>query len=71
MEQDPKLRSLVEKSIAKAASINPDRSTNPVQSLEELYPFLNYTVTCMPWNILPEDRYEGFATKCDQSILYL
>ena len=71
MNQNPDIRVLVEKSIAKASTINPDRKTNPVQSLNELYDFLDYTVTCMPWNIMPEERYNNFATKCDQSILYV
>lgn len=71
MNQNPDIRVLVEKSIARAAIINPNRKTNPVQSLNELYDFLDYTVTCMPWNIMPEERYNNFATKCDQSILYV
>ena len=71
MNQNPDIRVLVEKSIARASTINPDRKTNPVQSLNELYDFLDYTVTCMPWNIMPEERYNNFATKCDQSILYV
>lgn len=71
MNRNPDIRVLVEKSIAKASIINPDRKTNPVQSLNELYDFLDYTVTCMPWNIMPEERYNNFATKCDQSILYV
>ena len=71
MNQNPDIRVLVEKSIARASIINPDRKTNPVQSLNELYDFLDYTVTCMPWNIMPEERYNNFATKCDQSILYV
>ena len=71
MNQNPDIRVLVEKSIARASIVNPDRKTNPVQSLNELYDFLDYTVTCMPWNIMPEERYNNFATKCDQSILYV
>ena len=71
MNKHPDIRGLVEKSIAQASIINPDRKTNPVQSLNELYDFLDYTVTCMPWNIMPEERYNNFATKCDQSILYV
>jgi hypothetical protein len=69
LEKNPEVQALVVKSIAKAAEINPDRVTNPAQSLDELYSFLDYTVTCMPWNILQEEKYDSFATKCDQSIL--
>ena len=48
LKQHPDIQELIEKSIAQAAEINPDRETNPVQSLDELYGFLDYTVTCMP-----------------------
>ena len=71
MNKNPDIKELVIKSINKAAIINPDRKTNPVQSIDELYDFLDYTVTCMPWNILPEEKYDNFATKCNQSILYV
>ena len=71
MINNPDIQILVEKSIKQASIINPDRKTNPVQSLDELYGFLDYTVTCMPWNIMPEERYGNFSTKCDQSILYV
>ena len=71
LKTNPEVEQLMRKSIAAAAEINPDRETNPVQSLDEIYDFIDYTVTCMPWNILPEERYDSFATKCDQSILYL
>ena len=71
MINNPDIQILVEKSIKQASIINPDRKTNPVQSLNEFYGFLDYTVTCMPWNIMPEERYGSFSTKCDQSILYV
>ena len=71
MESDSELKGLVEKSISAAAVLNTDEETNPVRSLDELYEFLDYSVTCMPWNILPDERYGSFATKCDQSILYV
>ena len=71
LDENPEIRLLMIRSIAAAAEINPDRETNPVQSLEEIYDFIDYSVTCMPWNIMPEERYGSFATKCDQSILYL
>jgi len=71
LNKDANLKAMVEKSIAIAAKINPDRSTNPAQTLDEFYEFIDYSLTCMPWNILPPDRYNSFATKCDQSILYV
>ncbi len=71
LKANPDVEKYMEESIAAAAKINPDKKTNPVQSLDELYDFLDYTTTCMPWNIMVDERYEDFATKCDQSILYV
>ena len=71
LDENPEVELLMRESIGIAARINPDRETNPVQSLDEIYDFIDYSVTCMPWNIMPEDRYDSFATKCDQSILYI
>lgn len=34
------LRALVEESISIAKNINPDKTTNPAQSLEELYEYI-------------------------------
>ena len=71
LDENPEIELYMRESIGLAAQINPDRETNPVQSLEEIYDFIDYSVTCMPWNIMNEERYSSFATKCDQSILYL
>ena len=71
LDENPEIELYMRESIGLAAKENPDRETNPVQSLEELYGFIDYSVTCMPWNILNDERYSSFATKCDQSILYI
>ena len=71
LDDHPEIELLLRMSIRNAAEINPDRATNPVQTIDEIYDFIDYSVTCMPWNIMPEERYSNFATKCDQSILYL
>lgn len=71
LEGDARIKKLVEKSINLAAINNPDRKTNPVRNLNELYDFIDYSLTCMPWNISKDDRFDDFATKCDQSILYV
>ena len=53
VEHNAELKSLLEKSIAKAAEINPDRTTNPAQTLEEYYFFLDWAATALPWQIAP------------------
>ncbi len=71
LDANPEIELYMRQSIFAASQINPDRETNPVQTLDEIYDFIDYTVKCMPWNIMPEERYASFATKCDQSILYI
>ena len=48
LESDPELMALMEKSIAKAKKINPDHNTNPVQSIQELYEFLDWAALLIP-----------------------
>ena len=70
LENDPALKGLVEKSIALAAVNNPDKETNPVQSLEEYYTFLDWSAACMPWNILSTVEYPTLYQHIDQSLNY-
>jgi phosphatidylserine decarboxylase precursor len=75
LEENPNIKTLVEKSIQKAKEINPDRKTNPAQTLDEYYEFLEASLTKMPWRIVDEDFYyqhnnPDLAFKTDQSILY-
>jgi phosphatidylserine decarboxylase len=65
LEHDSKLKALVIKSIAKAKECNPDPVTNPVQSLEDFYKFMDWATKCMPWQMI----YEGekvFSLPFDQ-----
>lgn len=69
MDADPELYTLVEKSIAQAAVINPDPVTNPVRSLEDYYAFLDWSASCMPWNILDAGNPSLYGS-IDQSLDY-
>ena len=71
LDGDEWLKSLVEKSIAAAAKENPDPVKNPVRSLEQLYEYIDFTQTVMPWAYLPEECFRNFVTRTDQSCLYL
>ena len=71
LEADPSLMALMEKSIASAARINPDLNTNPVRSVDELYDFLDWATTCMPWNVLTDVSYPTLYESIDQSIDYI
>ncbi len=70
VESDGQFAALLEKSIAQAAEANPDRNTNPAQTLEEYYDFLDWAATCMPWNILKDQAQPGLYEQIDQSLDY-
>ena len=70
LDENPDVKLLVEKSIAQAKIINPDKVTNPAQTLTEYYDYLDWTLTRMPWAFFPDELFKGFAEKTDQSILY-
>jgi phosphatidylserine decarboxylase len=70
-DQDAELKAMVEKSIALAAKENPDEKKNPFRSLEMFYDYIDFTQTVMPWAYLPEECFQNFVTKTDQSCLYI
>ncbi len=57
LEDDPNLKSLLVSSLQRAKEANPDRNTNPAQSLEEYYEFVTWTETTMPWAIVKKEEY--------------
>ncbi|MGE5362913.1 MAG: phosphatidylserine decarboxylase [Bacteroidota bacterium] len=70
VDSNPYIKSLLEKSIAQAKLVNPDKNTNPAQTLEEYYQFVTWAETCMPWSILPKTPYSSLYDKIDQSLNY-
>lgn len=66
--EDEKLRFLVLKAIKQSQSINPDKDTNPVSNLEELYDFLDWSVSCLPWNALNKAKFPTLYLNINQSI---
>lgn len=71
LEADPELMAMMEKSIAMAADINPDRNTNPVQSVEDFYDYIDWAVTCMPWTLLDDEEHPTLYSSIDQSVCYI
>ena len=51
VENDAEIKSLLEASLAKAKEINPDKVTNPAQSIEEYYEFISWAEKAMPWDL--------------------
>lgn len=68
--EDQELKQLVIDSIEQAKTINPDKDTNPAQSLEELYVFLDWSVKCLPWNVLKNCKFSSLYLDINQSINY-
>ena len=70
VEKNENLRILLQKNIEIAKRNNPDKLTNPAQSLEELYDFLDWSVKCMPWECLKDLPYNSLYSKIDQATGY-
>lgn len=70
IENNPDIKSMLIKSIEQAKMVNPDKNTNPAQSLDEYYEFVTWAETCMPWSILPKTPYTSLYDKIDQSLDY-
>ena len=70
VENNPDIKSMLIKSIAQAKVVNPDKNTNPAQTLDEYYEFVTWAETCMPWSILPTTPYTSLYDKIDQSLDY-
>ena len=52
VENNPRVKELLSKAIEKGKAINPDLSTNPVQSLEQYYDFVDCSQKTMPWDVI-------------------
>ena len=68
IEHNAELKGLLETAIFQAAQMNPDRDTNPVDSLESFYDFMDWSIRAMPWEITPTKKYAGLYDRIDQSM---
>lgn len=64
LERNARLAHLLRRSLAKAAAINPDPTTNPAQDLESYLSYLDWAAKALPWQISPWT--EGYSTLYDQ-----
>lgn len=69
IEKNPEVGNMLEESIAKAKEINPDRKTNPVQSLSEYYDFIDNASELIPQDVL-ENPSDLTRDQILQSICY-
>jgi len=70
VESNPELESMLMSSIEKARQINPDKVTNPVQSLEAYFDFISYCEKAMPWTLRKKTSYDDMFTNMFQSFCY-
>jgi phosphatidylserine decarboxylase len=70
VEKDSNIRALLLASIEQAKKINPDKNSNPAQTLEEYYDFISFAEKAMPWALLPKMKYPDLYHSMDQSLCY-
>lgn len=70
MDEDPALKAMMVESIEKAKSINPDPETNPGQTLEQYYDFIEWSGKCMPWEVIGQPAGRTLFNRLDQSLCY-
>jgi phosphatidylserine decarboxylase precursor len=70
VEHNAELKRMLVNSIEIAKRINPDKVTNPAQTLEEYYVFIDWAAKAMPWSILPDLPYSKLYDHIDQSLDY-
>lgn len=70
LNQNPEAKGLLMKAIDIAKTVNPDRDTNPAQTLDEYYNYLDWSAKCLPWSVIPQPVGRTLYDKIDQSIDY-
>jgi phosphatidylserine decarboxylase precursor len=68
---DPEFKRLLVTSIERAKQANPDRSTNPAQSLDQYYEFIAWAERAMPGDLLKQKPEATLYQRLDQSLGYL
>lgn len=71
LEDDPALMAMMEKSISKAYEINSDPDTNPVSNVNELYSFIDWNVTALPFKVLSSEHHKTIYDQVDQGVDYI
>lgn len=70
VEGNSELKSLLTESIELCRKQNPDKESNPVQSLSEYYDLVEWSTKCMPWDIVPQPAGRDLFNRIDQSLNY-
>lgn len=70
LNANPDLLALLEQSLRQAAAANPDKRTNPVQTMEEWFVYIERFLTQMPWQTMDIGESASFFRRIDQNIGY-
>ena len=70
LDNNPTAKQLLVKAIDIAKTINPDHETNPAQTLDEYYAYLDWSAKCLPWSVIPQPVGRTLYDKIDQSVDY-
>lgn len=70
VDQNAELKQLLVKSIEKARKVNEDPATNPVQTLEQYYDFIDWASKALPWELLPKLPYSMLYDRIDQGLAF-
>jgi phosphatidylserine decarboxylase len=68
---NPEVKRLLIASIEQAARVNPDRVSNPAQSLEQYFDFIAWAERALPGNLLKQKPDATLYQRMDQSIGYI
>lgn len=70
VESNSEFKSLLTKAIEKGKEINPDKTSNPAQTLDEYYDFIEWSTKAMPWSVYHSPEGTFLYDQIDQSLNY-
>jgi phosphatidylserine decarboxylase precursor len=70
IEERPEVGEMLKRSIAEAKRVNPDPRTNPVQSLEDYFNFIDRTSQMLPQDVLENAPLATLFDQIDQGLDY-
>lgn len=70
LEKNPEIKTMLEKSIAKAREVNPDPKTNPVRNLSDYFNFIDRVSEMLPQDVLENEPLDTLFDQIDQGLDY-
>jgi phosphatidylserine decarboxylase precursor len=70
LEKNPEVKDLLVKSIESAKKMNHDIKSNPAQTLEDWYTYIDWSLRAMPWKDLRKEYFPSVFEGLDQGLDY-